>query len=241
MITLLAAAFLALAAAGCGWLPWLGRAKEPTAKEVLGVDDDRFKELDEEAIDIELARAKNGLRVTIRTDKPAYQLGEPIIVDIRLENVSAAGGGQNARDIPVYFEPVVHTRDGRAVEWLFKFQIRTDRDMRLVYRSPDVKVPLDARDDYYHYVVLPPQSFVGRRFIFSPRQARGLTNPGRYSLMASYAVGDDSAQVIISNRLTDEQAKLLTDKIAYVRVWTGQIFSNRVTFDVKRKKFLGLF
>ncbi|HUT34076.1 MAG TPA: hypothetical protein VNE39_11380 [Planctomycetota bacterium] len=241
-ISLLAvSAALLLTTSGCGWLPWPRRRAEPPARNVLGINDDRFRELDEDALDAEVARPKNGLRLTIRTDKTAYQIGEPILVDVRLENVTSPAGGQTARDIPVYFEPLARAREGGAMEWLFKFQIRTEPAERLIYHSPEVKVPDTERGDYYHYVILPPQSFVGRRFVLWPSRARGLTNPGRYNIIAAYMVEEDSAYVIISRHLTAQQVELLGTKLAYVRVWTGQVFSNRVTIHVKRKKILGIF
>lgn len=237
----MASAFL-LAAGGCAWLPripWLGGKQEPAAKKALGLDDERITELDERGLDAELARPKHGLRLTIRTDKAVYQVGEPIVVDLRIENITTSQ--ETARDIPLYFEPVARTRDGGAIEWLFRFQIHAEPDQRLVYRSPDVKVPDADRADYYHYVVLPPQSYVGRRFIFWPARARGLLNPGPYTIRAAYQVGEDSAYVIINRNLTAQQVELLGTKLAYVRVWTGQVFSNPVTFQVQRKKLWGLF
>ncbi len=233
-------ALLAIGVAGCGWrLPW-GSRKPPSAREVLGVDDERFKELDEASLDAELSRPRNGLRLTIRTDKHSYAIGEPVIVDVRLENVTTLQGADKARDVPVYFEPVAYTRDGRVIEWLFKFEFRSEPDARPVYRSRDVKIAEDARENYYHYVVLPPHSFVGRRFTFHPSRLRALTRPGRYSILASYAVGEDSADVILHRRLTAQQVEML-GKLAYLRVWTGQVYSNRATFQVKRKKILGIF
>ncbi|MBM4038793.1 MAG: hypothetical protein FJ290_09785 [Planctomycetes bacterium] len=237
-------ATLALVGAGCGlvrWpLPWPRRREPAPAKKALGLDHEDVKELSPEALDAEIARAKNGLRLTLRTDKTAYQINEPILVDVRLENVTSPQT-LNARDIPVYFEPIARVREGRAMEWLFKFQIRTDDGQRLIYQSPDIKVPEADRAEYYHYVTLPPESFVGRRFIFLPSLARGLTNPGTYSLVAAYVVDDDFAEVIINRHLTAQQVQLLGTKLAYVKVWTGHVYSNRVTFHVKRKRFLGIF
>ncbi len=243
-IVLFLTATLALVGSGCSlvrWpLPWPRRKEPAPAKKALGIDDERFKELSSASLDAEIARAKNGLRLTLRTDKTAYQINEPILVDVRLENVTSPQTGR-ARDIPVYFEPVARVREGRAMEWLFKFQIRTDNEQRLVYQSPDIKVPDSERAEYYHYVTLPPETFVGRRFIFWPSLARGLTNPGQYGLVAAYVVDEDSAEVIINRHLTAQQVELLGTKLAYVKVWTGQVYSNRVTFQVKRKRVLGIF
>lgn len=237
----LASLFL-LIAGGCNLLPQLpllGGGKEPPAKKALGINDERITELDSAGLDAEMARPKHGLRLTMRTDKTSYQIGEPIIVDLRVENITTAQ--ETARDIPIYFEPVARTREGGAVEWLFKFQIVSEPDQRLIYRSPEVKVSEADRADYYHYVILPPQSFVGRRFIFWPARARGLLTPGRYTIRASYQVGEDSAYVIINRRLSAQQVEILGTKLAYVRVWTGQIFSNPVTFEVRKKKLWGIF
>jgi len=239
---------VALALSGCSglattWLPKWGSRKAPSAREALGVQegDERFREITDDTLDADLSRPRNGIRLSLRTDKQSYRINEPIMVDLRLENVGASQGRDKARDIPVYFEPVARTRDGAAVEWLFKFQIRSEPDQRLVYQSPDVKVADADRAEYYHYVTLPPQSFVGRRFIFWPARARGLLQPGRYSLVAAYTVDEDSAYVIINRHLTAQQVEALGTGLAYVRVWTGQVFSNRAIFQVQRKKWLGLF
>jgi len=241
-------AWLAVATTGCNVVaslatlsPFRGKKKDSVAKDVLGVSDDRIKELDSEALDTEMARPRSGLRLSIHTDKTAYQIGEPIVVDLRLENVTAGAGAEGARDIPVYFEPIARGQGGAAVEWLFNFQIRTEADQRLVYQSPKIRVPEAERADYYHYVVLPPQAFVGRRFIFWPTRVRALNRPGTYGLLAGYQVDEDSAYVIINRNFTAQQVELLGTKLAYARVWTGQVFANRVTFDVKRKKWLGIF
>jgi len=242
-----AVALLSLGLCGCGdplWpvsLAW--RKTTPSARRQLGLreEDDRFKELDEESLEAEVAKPRQGLRLSVRTDKPSYQIGEPIMVDVRLENVSTAQSPQGARDIPVYFEPVARAKEGAAVEWLFKFQIRSDHDQRLIYRSPEVKVAEADRANYYHYVVLPPQAFVGRRFVFWPMRVRALTRPGTYSLVARYAVDEDSAFVILNRNFTSAQVELIGPKLAYVRVWTGEVFSNRATFRIERKKFLGIF
>jgi len=236
------APLLALALAGCTLPAFLRGGKQPTVRDELGIapGDERFREVTPEALDADLARPRNGLRLVIRTDKQAYNIGEPIIVDIRLENVSGAQSPTQARDIPVYFEPLARTRQG-VVEWLFKFQIRRDADQRIIYQSPNVKVPLTDRAQYYHHVTLPPHSFVGRRFVLWPSRARGLMQPGSYALVATYVVDDDSAYVIINRHLTAEQVQIIGQKLAYVRVWTGQLFSNRVVFRVKRKRWLGIF
>lgn len=248
LLALLPPLAIALSLSGCSWLPrtWLPKwagAKAPSAREVLGVQegDERFRDVTDDTLDAELSRPRNGIRLSLRTDKPAYKINEAIMVDVRLENVGASQGPDKARDIPVYFEPVARTRDGAAVEWLFKFQIRSEPDQRLVYQSPDIKVPDADRAEYYHYVSLPPHSFVGRRFVFWPSRARGLLKPGRYSLIAAYTVDEDSAYVIINRHLTAQQVEALGTGLAYVRVWTGQVFSNRVVFQVQRKKWLGLF
>ncbi len=234
-----------LGAGGCNLLPklpqlpFLGGAKEPSAKKALGLEDERITELDSAGLDSEMSKPKHGLRLTMRADKASYQVGEAVVVDLRIENITTSQ--ETARDIPVYFEPVARTRESGAIEWLFKFHINSEPDQRLVYRSPDIKVPEADRADYYHYVVLPPQSFVGRRFIFWPARARGLMTPGRYTIRAAYQVSEDSAYVIINRHLSAQQVELLGTKLAYVRVWTGQVFSNPVTFVVERKKLLGIF
>jgi len=235
------AALLALAVlttAGCNLLP-LGLRRKPPQEDVkrrFGVTDDRIKVMDIKDLDAEMAQPRSGLRLIIRADKERYYIGDPIIVDVRLENVAPSRGEQGVPDLSVYFEPVAQERGSPPMEWLFNFLIRCEDDEKLIYRSPKVTVPDKDLANYYHYVTLPPQSYVGRTFVFLPSRAPGLMKSGRYSLLASYTVGDDFGLVILNRNLTNSQIELLGTGLAYVRVWTGQVHSNRAEFRIARKK-----
>ncbi len=232
LLSLLATLGLVLAT-GCSW-PWSRQPSEVERLEALSGG--RFQELDLQGLEADLARPRGGLKLSISTNRTEYYVGEPIIVELRLENVGSPEPGKPPRDIPVYFEPVAHFRGGRQAEWLVNFFIRSESDGRAVYRSPRVTVPDQQRASYYHYVVLPPHSYVGRRFVFWPRRAPGLMRPGRYSLRAIYSVSDDFAYVIVNKDLTAEQVEILGERLAYVRVWTGRLYSNKVEFRIKRKR-----
>jgi len=238
-IRILLPGLLALVACGCGFL--FKRKQESAAERVLGIDSPQIKEVDSEGLSADLARPRAGLSLAISTEKPDYLIGEPIIVDVRLENAGTPQGPKGAPDIPVYFEPVAHSPAGHAVEWLFEFVIRNEDEQRVIYSSPGINVPDSERAKYYHYVTLPPQSFVGRRFVFQASRSQELSKPGHYSLLATYAVSDSYPYVILNRNFTPEQVELLGTKLAYTRVWTGQLYSNRVEFRIKRKKVLGIF
>ena len=233
-VTTLLVGALAIGVAGCGL--FRGREDEGRVKRVLGVDDERFREVDLENLDDTLAKPQNGIKLTIQLDKAEYKVGEPIVADVRIENVGTGTGAERPRDIPVYFEPLAQTPGGAMVEWQLKFRIRSESTQKLVYRSPEVKVAEADRVNYYHFVTLPPHSFIGRRFVFWPTRARALMTSGRYSLVASYEVGNEYPYVILNRNFTASQVKLLGTKLAYTRVWTGRVHSNRVDFRIKRKK-----
>ena len=180
----------------------------------------------------ELARAKDGLALTLRTDKTEYQPGEGIILEVKIRNVSGTSPFGKPRDVHVYFEPFARDREGAPVPWLFRFHVREGKTGRLVYRSPEADVRAEERDAYYHFVTLPPQAFVGRSFVFS---TEGLEPGQSYSLAVDYAVSKDYPYVIRNREFTAEQVQALGVKRAYVRVWTGRITSNRVVLRIQPK------
>jgi len=231
LVVLMAISSLAVLA-GCAW----PRRSTGELQRMERISRGRLRELDIEGIEADLARPRGGLKLSLTTNRTEYYVGEPIIVELRLENIGSSDPAKPPRDIPVYFEPVAYGRGGRQVEWLVNFFIRSESEDRLVYRSPQVTIPERDRASYYHYVILPPRSYVGRRFVFWPRRAPGLMKPGRYSLRAVYSVSDDFAYVIINRHLTAEQVDVLGEKLAYVRVWTGKLYSNKVEFRIKRKR-----
>jgi len=230
---------------GCGGLrlwPWGTRRAqgevEPAPKGAMGLPktvEDRFRKETLEDIEADLSRARGGLRLVVAMEQTKYRLDEPIVLDVRLENQTAAGQENKPRDLAVYFEPFAKTPRGRKAEWQFKFYVRSEKDERLYYESPRFTVPEAARADYYHFVTLPPRSFVGRKFVFPPAKVRNWLEPGRYSFLVSYQVGDDYPYVILNRQFTAEQVELLGTKLAYQRVWTGKLYSNRISFRIKRK------
>lgn len=231
--------------AGCGlprlW-PW-GKKRDdgqkPATKGAMGLPkklEERFEKTTLDDVRSEISRARGGLRLVIKADRADYKLDEPIVLDLRLENVTGRRPDQKAHDIPVYFEPFAKTPRGNAAEWLFKFYIRSDADERVVYESPRFKVSEQARAEYYHFVTLPQNAFVGRRFLFPPARVRDWLKPGRYTFLASYEVSDDYPYVIRNRHFTGAQVELLGTKLAYARVWTGRLYSNRVPFRIKATK-----
>ncbi len=232
-------AALCMAAAGCGF--WgKGRGEPDAAREVLGIEDreGRFRETTLEDVEQQLSRPKNGLRLTIRTSKEVYDRDEPIVLDVRLRNVSGVRPGDKGRDIPVYFEVFAQMPNGRRAPWLLKPTLRSEATGNILYRVPDYEVPEEQRKKLYHYVVLPPEAYVGYTFTFPPNWLR----PGRtFSFICSYEVSDDYPYVIRNRNLSPEQVELLGLKLAYARVWTGRLHSNRAQFRIRRKKFLGMF
>jgi len=233
------AATVALGLAGCTRPP---RERNDSPTKAAGeASDTRFQPLTPEEDQAITARPRGGLRLVIRSEKTEYAMDQPIVVDLRLENVTSPGEGDKARDIPVYFEPFAETPKGGRAEWLFKFFLQREEDDKLVYRSPEFELPRGKRDDYYHFVTLPPQAFVGRRFFFPPARFRKWLEPGRYSLLASYAVGEPFSYILINRHLSGKHAELLGKKLAYKRVWTGRLYSNRVRFRIRGKRRWRLF
>ncbi|MFP4056014.1 MAG: hypothetical protein ACLF0G_04015 [Candidatus Brocadiia bacterium] len=222
----LLAAILVPALCGCGWL---GRGEDERREDDR--DPLRRREIGLEEYEAEVARPVAGLSLNASLDKETYTPQEPVVLELRLQNVSGVVPRTKARDIPVYFEPFARVPEGGAAEWLFKFLIQSETEGKVVYRSPDFEVPKDRLEDYYHYMTLPPRAFVGWRF----RLRRGSLEPGRYSLLAWYEVNEDF-RVIINRDLTESQVELLGKEKAYVRVWTGKVFSNRVRFRVRPER-----
>jgi hypothetical protein len=231
---------------GCGGLrlwPWGKRRAQgqarPAPKGAMGLPkpvESRLREETLEDIEADLSRARGGLRLVVDMEKTEYRLDEPIVLDVRLENHTAEGQEKKPRDLAVYFEPFAKTPRGGRAEWQFKFYVRSEKDERLHYESPRFTVPEAARADYYHFVTLPPLSFVGRKFVFPPARVRNWLGPGRYSFLVSYQVSDDYPYVILNRHFTAEQVELLGTKLAYKRVWTGKLYSNRISFRVRRKR-----
>lgn len=196
-----------------------------------------------EDISARLARPRDGLQLLIRTDKATYRPDEPIVLDVQLINRSGRRRmrGDHRRDLSVYFEPFATTPEGGAAEWLFKFHIFEVYGGRPRYHSPRFKVPQEARADYYHHVTLPPAAFVGRRFILPPARERNWLEPGLHFIVVAYEVSDEFPYIVITPEMTAQQAHALGTDVAYTRVWTGKLYSNIVTFDIRRPRVLGLF
>ncbi|MFW6164077.1 MAG: hypothetical protein ACODAJ_15020 [Planctomycetota bacterium] len=195
--------------------------------------EERFKKETLEDLAAEVSRTRNGLRLTASASKQEYTVDEPIVLDVRIENRSGHSkqGRDGGRDIPVYFEPFAKKPSGRPGEWLFKFLVRDADSQDIVYRSDRFEVPESERAKYYHFVTLPEDAYVGRRFVLPP----GNLKPGDYTFLVSYEVSDEFPYVIINRRLSAKQVQLLGSKLAYVRVWTGKLYSNPVTVTIRRE------
>jgi hypothetical protein len=235
------AVLLLLGAGGC----LFPRSRDETGGESVlrkNLEGGQLEELTLEQIEARRAKAIAGLRLMAEADREEYELDEPIVVDVRLENVTGGNSGEKGRDIHTYFEPFVQVPKGGRAEWLFKFRIQRERDGKLIYRSPSFKLDDQERAKYYHYVTLPEQASIGRKFEFPAPRVRDWLEPGEtYGLYVSYVVGDSSPYYVIINRhLTAAQVEMLGFKLAYVRVWSGKLFARKVTFRVKpnRKRFL---
>jgi len=189
-----------------------------------------------------LCQPREGLQLMLLTDRPVYSTEDPIVLEVRLMNQT---GGQSrrakARDIPVYFEPFAKTPRGTPAEWLFKFFVFELESRKPCYRSPAFKVPAEQRGDYHHYATLPPNAFMGRRFVFPPARDGEWLEPGSYFLVVTYQVDDDYPYIIRSPELTADHVERLGTQAAYARVWTGKLCSNIVTFQVRGKRRLGIF
>jgi hypothetical protein len=239
VLTVLAASVL-IGPAGC---VFKREPKDSAAKRLLGFDDarGRLRETSLEDLEKEQARPRGGLSLTISTNKATYEPGERIFLEVKLTNVTGGRSGMKARDIPVYFEVFAKGPQGNQQFWLIKPLLRSDKTGRVHFRSPDFNVPADKRGDYYHFVTLPPGAFVGRSFGF-PGRLLGLTPGEEYSFTVAYAVDEEFPHVILNRHFTPQQVELLGIKLAYVRIWTGRLSSNRAYFRIKRKRrFLGLF
>jgi len=190
-----------------------------------------------------LARPRDGLQLLVRTDKEAYKLDDPIVLDVQLINLTGRRRlrGDKPRDLSLYFEPFATTPEGGSAEWLFKFCVYDVYGGQARYQSPQFDVPPARRDAYYHHVTIPPRSFVGRRFIFPSARERGWLEPGLHFIVVSYEVTDEYPYVILTPEMTARQAKALGTDLAYTQVWTGRVYSNIATFRVQRSKVLGIF
>jgi len=181
------------------------------------------------------ARPVNGLQLFVRTDKTAYTPDEPIVVETQLVNRLAG------QDIAVYYEPFAQTPEGQEAEWLFKFYILDQENLRPRYISPVFSVPPGARARYYHHVVLPAGGFVGRRFTFPPPAHRDWLAPGKYVFLVSYRVEKDCRYVVLRPELTVAKVRQLGEDAAYRPVWTGMLHSNVVAFEVVKPRRFVLF
>lgn len=189
-----------------------------------------------------LAQARNGLQLSIRTDKETYRPDEPIHLDVELTNVTGlrrSWGDNKARDVTVYFEPVARNAKGELAEWLLKFYAYEVYSGRTCYKSTPANVPPARRSELYHHVTLPPGGFIGRRFSFAP--AGQWLTPGDHIFVVTYEVPQDFGQVILSPQLTIEHVAALGTELAYTQVWTGRLCSNIAFFRVRKKPVFGVF
>jgi len=223
------------ALAGCSWMQRGGTRPTNVAPGTRG----QLHESTIEEIEAEASRPRSGLRLAASLNKAVYRTDEPFVLDVRLVNVTGGSPKEEPHDIPVYFEPFAKMSDGERGEWLFKFIIRSEKDEEVCYHSPEFDVKEADRANYYHYVILPKDSFIGRLFAFPPAKSpiwRGRLTPGRYNMLVSYTVSEDYPYVIINRNLTPEHAQALGDKLAYIHVWTGQIFSTRIAFTIQKRR-----
>jgi len=182
-----------------------------------------------------IARPIAGLQLFIRTNKTTYTTTEPIVLEVQLINRA------RGRDLAIYYEPFAQTPEGNEAEWLFKFYLLAQENLRPRYISPNFKVPKEARGRYYHHVVLPPGGFVGRRFVFPPPSQDNWLAPGKYVFVATYQVEKDCRYVVLTPELTARQVEQLGIEAAYRPVWTGRVSSNIAPFEVVERKRWSLF
>lgn len=193
-----------------------------------------------------LSYPRAGLQLFIRMEKDTFAPDEPIAIDVRLYNRTGMGFGMRdrPRDVAVYYEPFAKTPKGELAEWLFKFHVFQHPDGRVRYRSPQFDIPAEQRGDYYHYITLPPGSFVGQRFEL-PRARTGnwLRSGTTYVALATYEVSPDFSYVILNRELTTSLVEKLGTDAAYARLWNGRLYSNLLAFTIaeKRTKLFGLF
>jgi hypothetical protein len=156
-----------------------------------------------------------GLRLQLAINKFQYKVGEPILIDLRLYNLGN-------KDAKVYFEM---DREG----WLVYFEIRDAKSGEPVYQSAPVGVSQRKLRDS-HYVVLPSGSFVGRYYSLSrPGKDFG---EGDYILQAAYT--NTYELCLASMEFTEKEIQAL-GRGAYIKLWTGQVLSNAIPFQIKGK------
>ena len=160
------------------------------------------------------------LSLIVVTNKTKYKSGEPMTIQVMLQNT-----GQE--DITVYNELW-------PPGWLIDLEIR-DREKRTVYRSqPEV---FERTLERSHYVVLYPLCFVGIYYTIEPNQE--LLKPGRYRLKAQYKNSHDCcfASMELTQDDLDRMAKAGLYEKAFVKPWTGDVWSNAVEFKVSGRKW----
>jgi len=202
-----------------------------------------FREMkDMEELERQRSKSVGGLRLVASLDREEYDLEQPVVVDVRVWNVTGGRAGEKAKDIHTYFEPFAQMPKGGRGEWLFKFRIQRESDGKVIYVSPKFPVSKKDRAKYYHYVTLPEQSWIGRGFELPKPSRNNWLEPGEtYSLHVTYTVDDAYPLVIINRFLTAAQVQALGLKLAYVRVWTGTLHARPILFRVKSKKKRFLF
>lgn len=160
------------------------------------------------------------LRLIVVTNKTKYKSGEPMTVQVMLQNT-----GQE--EITVYNELW-------PPGWLIELEIQ-DGDGHRVYRSsPEV---FERTLERSHYAVLYPLCFVGIYYTVEPNQE--LLEAGRYQLRAKYENRHDCcfASMEFTQDDLDRMAKAGLYEKAFVKPWTGDVWSNAVEFRVSGRKW----
>ena len=168
----------------------------------------------------------NGIALSLHPRKDVFKRNEPVLVDYRLTNVTAASSTSPIGEINVYAELVPEG-------FLVTFDLeRLGKEKEQVHKSEVLKInPEDEPGRYCHYMKLQPGFFVGRPLQFDSRRLK----PGIYKMIAYYT-NLDQKECLLSPRLTPDQIRLLeTEKgnEGFARLWVGKLTSNTIVFEVK--------
>jgi len=165
----------------------------------------------------------NGLALSLIPRKDVFAVGEPVIIDYRLTNVTLATNTPAPADINVYSE---FQREG----FLLTFELyRLAGEKEKVHASPKLEVkPDEDLPKYSHYVKLQPGFFHGRPIQIDA----GRLKAGIYEITARYDT--EQKECLLSQRMTVEKISLLGTEEAFVPLWQGSLKSNTVVFEVKK-------
>jgi len=167
---------------------------------------------------------RNGLALSIHPRKQVFEHDEPVLIDVRLTNVT------NATAVPADIN--VYTEIATEGLLLYLDLYRLDDVRKRLHQTPPYH-PSEEKQlaDYPHYVTLQPGFTISRPLQFADFQ------PGIYELTVRYDCQYEFCR--LSPRLSvDDIAKLqdATGVSGFVRLWRGTLHSNTVVFEVLEPK-----